>query len=741
MSTVTNPADRHDARRPLVVLQSVREVRETTNPYITQLVDGLGETPDVELLLFSWRTALLGRWDVLHLHWPELVFRRAGRARTAVGTALFALLLLRARLTRRAVVRTVHNTTPHESGPSAERLVLGLCDRWTTLGVTLSDEVRLAGVPSLGVPHGDYTQWFARFPQPAAVPGRVLTIGQIRPYKGVEDLVAAFRGTNGADLTLHVVGKPSDAEIGATVLESADGDPRITVRLGHASDSDVAREVGEAELVVLPYRAMQNSGAALLALSLGRPVLVPDNPMNRALSAEVGPGWVHLIDGELSAAALEAALAACREERAATPDLARRTWPAVVAGHVAAYRSAIDQAVGRRRVARRAGALRIALVGTRGVPARYGGFETCVEEVGRRLAAAGHDVVVYCRASGPDDERPAEYLGMRLVHLPAVRHRVMETLSHTGLSVLHLLVNRTDAVIVFNAANAPFLPLLRLARLPVATHVDGLEWQRAKWGGGGRRYYRAVEALAVRWSDALIADAAGIGDYYRERFDADTVQIAYGAPIGDGSTARLGELDLEPDCYHLVVARFEPENHVDVAVEGYAASAARLPLVVVGTAPYADEYIARVHALADERVRFLGAVWDQGLLDQLYTGARTYLHGHSVGGTNPSLLRAIGAGAATIAWDVTFNREVLGEPGAYFSTAGDLSSLIEDAESDPDAWHGRGAALLARAREYDWDDVAARYETLSRALARRATGRPRAGRSAPNRRVSHEETT
>lgn len=355
--------------------------------------------------------------------------------------------------------------------------------------------------------------------------------------------------------------------------------------------------------------------------------------------------------------------------------------------------------------------MRIALVGTRGVPARYGGFETCVEEVGRRLVERGHDVVVYCRRTTGAQPVP-EHLGMRLVHLPAVRSRTLETLSHTALSVAHLARHRTDVAVVFNAANAPFLPVVRAARIPVATHVDGLEWQRAKWGRAGRTYYRRAEALAVRWSDALIADARGIQDYYRERFGVPTDLIAYGAPRVAGGADRLAELDLEADGYHLVVARFEPENHVDVIVDGYRRSRARLPLVVVGSAPYADEYTARVHSLGDERVRFLGGVWDQELLDQLYANARTYLHGHSVGGTNPSLLRAIGAGTATTAFDVVFNREVLGESGRWFRTADDVAREVEAAEDDPRTTRERAAAALREAARYDWDDVTTGYEDL-----------------------------
>lgn len=378
--------------------------------------------------------------------------------------------------------------------------------------------------------------------------------------------------------------------------------------------------------------------------------------------------------------------------------------------------------------------LRVALVGTRGVPARYGGFETAVEEVGSRLAARGHDVVVYCRtAADAAGAPPTRHLGMRLVHLPAVHHRALETLSHTAVSAGHLLGHRVDAAIMFNAANSVWLPLVRAARIPVATHVDGLEWRRAKWGPTGRRFYRVAESLAVRWSDALIADAEGISEYYRDVFDAPTRLLSYGAPdVPAGRSERLAEVDLEPAGYHLVVARFEPENHVELAVRGYVASGARLPLVVVGSAPYAHEYTRRVHAAADGRVRFLGGVWDGELLDQLFANALTYLHGHSVGGTNPALLRAVGAGTATTAFDVRFNREVLGELGRYVREPADVAREVEAAEADPAGTLARGERLREVARRYDWDAVADGYETLVRDLVARRVRRPRlSGRRRP----------
>jgi glycosyltransferase involved in cell wall biosynthesis len=360
------------------------------------------------------------------------------------------------------------------------------------------------------------------------------------------------------------------------------------------------------------------------------------------------------------------------------------------------------------------------MIGTRGVPAAYGGFETAVEEIGGRLAENGHLVTVYCRSGA--GARPRAHRGMRLVHLPAVHSKFSETLSHTGLSIAHLAATRRpDVAFVFNAANAPFLPALRAMEIPVALHMDGLEWKRAKWTGAGRRYYQWAERFAVRWADALIADAHGIADYYERTFRAPTELLTYGAKIiEDPSSDRLSELGLAPYAYHLVVARFEPENNVDLIVEGYTRSGARHPLVVVGNAPYAAAYTGRIAELAgaDPRVRLVGGVWDQELLDQIYANAATYLHGHSVGGTNPSLLRAMGAATPVGAFDVGFNREVLGGDGAFFAGAESLRLLVEAAEAEPELQVRRGLRLQERARnDYDWDSVARGYEDLGIRLA------------------------
>lgn len=365
--------------------------------------------------------------------------------------------------------------------------------------------------------------------------------------------------------------------------------------------------------------------------------------------------------------------------------------------------------------------LMVAMVGTRGIPARYGGFETAVEEIGARLAARGHQVIVYCRTANADQQL-STYLGMTLVHLPAVRVKVAETFSHTALSVVHPSLRRADVCFLFNAANAPFLPILKLCGIPTAVHVDGLEWKRSKWSGMGKRYYKLSERLAVRLAQELVADAVGIREYYQAVHKVDSNYIPYGAPIlADQPLDRLQEVGLSPGGYHLVVARFEPENHVSEILQGYSASLARQPMVVVGDAPYSHDYVLKLRSLEkmDSRVTLLGSVWDQDLLNVLYAGALTYWHGHSVGGTNPSLLRALGAASPVAAYDVNFNREVAGDFGLYWTTPEDVCRLIAEVETHRDRTRARGLEGQASvAKRYDWDLVTDDYERLALRLAK-----------------------
>ena len=364
--------------------------------------------------------------------------------------------------------------------------------------------------------------------------------------------------------------------------------------------------------------------------------------------------------------------------------------------------------------------MRIAILGTRGVPARYGGFETAVEEIGRRLVQRGHEVTVYCRNPG---QQQNEYLGMRLVNLPAVRHRYAETLSHTALSAAHAVIkDHPEVVLLLNAGNAPMLKPLQLAGIPTAIHLDGLEAKREKWRGAGARYYRWAEAASVRWGQEVIADAQAIADHVQQKYGRTCVVIAYGAPVIFPADARLPELDVKAGHYHLIVARLEPENHVLDAVHAYRASSETVPLVVVGSAPYSQSYVdqVRLAAAGDSRIRMVGAIYDQELLDQLYGHARSYIHGHSVGGTNPSLLRAMGAGAAVLAYDVEFNREVTEDKAMFWGDSVQLTAFLDRIASGAEDQHLTDLRQSSRKRvadAYQWEDIADKYEALVSRLA------------------------
>jgi glycosyltransferase involved in cell wall biosynthesis len=377
------------------------------------------------------------------------------------------------------------------------------------------------------------------------------------------------------------------------------------------------------------------------------------------------------------------------------------------------YRSSsAAQVLSRRSV------LQVAMIGSRGVPANHGGFETVVEEVGARLAEAGHDVTVYCRNQAP---HRSSFKGMRLHNLPAVRTQQLETLSHTALSCLYAAaIDRPDVALLCNAGNAPTIPLLLGAGIPFATHMDGLEWKRAKWTGAAETYYRWAEAFASRHSPALIADSRGIETYLRDKYDRDAVFIPHGAPDISPGQSRLDELDLSHDSYHLLVARFEPENHVREIVEGYSQSRAERPLVVVGDTPYSNAYNQSVYDAAahDRRIRLIGRVSDQDVLDQLYFNCRTYLHGQSVGGTNPSLLRAMGAGAPVTAFDVVFNREASGGHAEFFERSTDLPAIIEKDDACGRPSRGKTGHDFVTSF-YRWDDVATTYESLFTELVER----------------------
>lgn len=331
-----------DATRPLRVMQ-VLDPPDGTTRYADQVVRHL--PADVEVTWFTWRRAFTQRYDVLHVHWPERLVRdeRRGGLRTWANRAACLALVARCALLRVAVVRTEHNLTPHEPGDRVEAWVLGLLDRATTWTIVLNDATPVRpGRPRTLVRLADYREPFAALVCPDRVPGRLLNFGIIRDYKGVDTLLDVVRQVDDPDLTLHVVGRPATDHWRQVVETAATADPRVRTVLDFVPDADLVAHVGEAELVVLPYRELHNSGAVLVPLSLDRPVLVPRTPTTTALRAEVGERWVHLFDGELTAADLTAArAAAARIPAGARSGLTDRDWPTVGRRHVEVWRAAV----------------------------------------------------------------------------------------------------------------------------------------------------------------------------------------------------------------------------------------------------------------------------------------------------------------------------------------------------------------------------------------------------------------
>jgi glycosyltransferase involved in cell wall biosynthesis len=366
------------------------------------------------------------------------------------------------------------------------------------------------------------------------------------------------------------------------------------------------------------------------------------------------------------------------------------------------------------------GPLRVAMIGDRGIPARYSGFSTLVEEVSTRLVADhGIDVTVYCRRQY-FDAHPEQYKGVKLVYLHAPGGKSFESLLHSARAIVHAVWTKFDAILVVDPGNSPLTLPMIAARVPFAIHTDGKGWQRSKWKPLQRKYYKWAEWWSARLATWLVTDSPAMGDYYLSEYAAQSSYIPYGSQVGGAPDSQvLEDLGLEPGGYHLVVARLEPENNVDWILREYRGSAARLPLVYVGNARYESDWSRALLNSGDGRVKCVGAIYEPERLNGLYRHCRTYLHGHEVGGTNPSLLRAMGAKAACVPIDVVYHREVLGDQGRYFAkTPGCLEKIIAELEANDDEIRRLSRLSEERAQTcYRWDAVAAAYATLFRELA------------------------
>jgi glycosyltransferase involved in cell wall biosynthesis len=357
--------------------------------------------------------------------------------------------------------------------------------------------------------------------------------------------------------------------------------------------------------------------------------------------------------------------------------------------------------------------VRIALLGTRGIPANYGGFETFAEELSARLVERGHEVVVYCR--NPHAE--LTYRGARLQYLPTIRHKYFDTIAHTAVSTLHLMAHRADVALYCNGANAIFTPWPRMAGIPVALNVDGIERKRKKWNRAARAWYLVSELLAKFFPSVVVTDARTIQDYYRKRYRKESVFIPYGAPTGKvATTVALEKLGLQPNRYFLYVTRLEPENHPLEVRQAFETVVTDMKLALIGDAPYAHDYIRQVRDTTDPRVVMPGAIYGEGY-QELQSHCFAYIHATEVGGTHPALIEAMGRGALVLYRNTPENAEVAGDAAIPFEPDElplKLRQIFSLSEFEREALR-RKAMERVRAH-YSWDVVTNAYERLLKAL-------------------------
>ncbi len=364
--------------------------------------------------------------------------------------------------------------------------------------------------------------------------------------------------------------------------------------------------------------------------------------------------------------------------------------------------------------------MRIALIGTRGIPAAYSGFETAVENLAREFTSRGHEVTVYCRPHMT--EQRDEHAGARLVHLPTIRNKYLDTLAHTAVSTGHMVTKeRPDVAIYFIAGNAPMVPFARMAGVPSILQIDGMDSERAKWPKAAKKIIRQFEHMSAAAATIAVTDSESVADLYEERFGRRLLAIPYGADLPDpGTTEEIDRLGLTSGEYILFVGRLVPENNAHLLMDAYEKLDTDWPLVIVGDAPYADDYIAGLKARASDRILMPGYVFGNGYAE-LVNNCGVMCVPTEVGGTHPVIVEAMAAGAPLVVSDHAPNLEVVGDAAATFSLTAapaSLAEVITRLMADATRREQLGAAAAVRAGErFGWDRCAERYLMLARAVS------------------------
>jgi glycosyltransferase involved in cell wall biosynthesis len=357
--------------------------------------------------------------------------------------------------------------------------------------------------------------------------------------------------------------------------------------------------------------------------------------------------------------------------------------------------------------------LKISIIGSRGYPYVYSGYETLVKNIGERMVTGGAQVTVYCH-SYLFDQKPKQLNGIYLKYIPTIKSKSLSQPIHSFLAFWHAAFSNADVVLVLNVSNGPFGLITRLFKKPTLINVDGLEWKRPKWKGFGAIYFKWAAKMAVRFMDLIVTDAVAMQTIYKNEFNTDSVVITYGADSNKGaSEALLNKWQLQTQDYYLIVGRMIPDNNSDIIIEGFINSSSTKKLVIVGDVPYQDAYATKIKSYQDDRLVFTGYITNGDELASLYKYCFAYMHGHEFGGTNPTLLKAMANGCAIGAIDTVFSREVLQNDqfGTYFKKdIYALSNWFQWAEANTEKLSALRLIVSNGLNEkYDWDLVTDLY--------------------------------
>ena len=366
--------------------------------------------------------------------------------------------------------------------------------------------------------------------------------------------------------------------------------------------------------------------------------------------------------------------------------------------------------------------MKIAIIGSRGYPYVYSGYETFVKELAERLAKKGFHITVYNHRN-LFHNYPKIINGIHLIYVPTVEKKTMSQFIHSLQAILHASIKKYDIVLVLNSANGPLGIFTRMFHARTAINVDGLEWLRPKWKGLGAKYFYWASLMATKFYDLVITDSLEMQKIYKNEFNCDSTIIAYGANIRESKNPELiKKWSIKEFQYYLIVGRLIPDNNVDVIIREFTKTNSLRKLVIVGDVPYRDSYSQSIKAISDPRLVFTGYIFDQDELAELYHHCYVYLHGHEFGGTNPALLNALAYGCAVCALNTAFNREVLknGKYGVFFTKAkGNLKNMINHMENNRELLENMKKKSRERIKEnYTWEKITNQYVQLFERMAR-----------------------